>query len=191
MADPISGVAHQALSQGLGSERLRQQGGGPGGGQSFENVLQRVQGGGAEGTPQAQGAPQVGAPERAVSGARLEEMRLDLMRRVERLPPGAGNVNALLPELLDSRTRLGMLRDVISKSNAPGSSATDLRGRFGQIETEWNQVEAIMRSNKDLSTTELLGLQARLYQVTQHVEVLSKVVDQVTGGVKTILNTNV
>jgi hypothetical protein len=79
----------------------------------------------------------------------------------------------------------------MSKPSAARPSGTDLRGRFGQIETEWNQVEAIMRSNKDLSTSELLGLQARLYQVTQHVEVLSKVVDQVTGGVKTILNTNV
>jgi hypothetical protein len=68
---------------------------------------------------------------------------------------------------------------------------TDLRGRFGQVENEWNQVESVMRSNRELSTTELLGLQARLYQVTQHVEVLSKVVDQVTGGIKTILNTNV
>jgi hypothetical protein len=37
----------------------------------------------------------------------------------------------------------------------------------------------------------LLGLQARLYQVAQHVEVVSKVIDQVTGGVKTILNTNI
>lgn len=113
------------------------------------------------------------------------------MERVNKLPPGSANVNALLPEFLTSRTRLGMMREVMAKTNAPGASQTDLRGRFGQIETEWHQVESIMRSNKDLSTTELLGLQARLYQVTQHVEVLSKVVDQVTGGVKTILNTNV
>jgi hypothetical protein len=38
---------------------------------------------------------------------------------------------------------------------------------------------------------ELLGLQARLYQVSQQVEVMSKVIDQVTGGIKTILNTTV
>ena len=186
MADPVSGIAQNVLSQQSEGQRLQQQQGD--GGRSFESVL-RQQGAG-EGP---QGAPQEAAPPAPppVSGAKLEQMRLDLMERVGRLPPGSPNVNALLPELLDSRTRLGMLRDVISKSNAPGSSGTDLRGRFGQIETEWNQVEAVMRSNKDLSTTELLGLQARLYQVTQHVEVLSKVVDQVTGGVKTILNTNV
>jgi hypothetical protein len=184
MADPISGVGHSVLSQNLGQEKLQQQGGG--GGRSFEGVLHQ-QGAPPEGQA---GAPQ--APEQAegVSGAKLEQMRLDLMNRVERLPPGAPNVNTLLPELIDTRTRLGMLRDVMSKSHG-APVGTDLRGRFGQVENEWNQVESVMRSNRELSTTELLGLQARLYQVTQHVEVLSKVVDQVTGGIKTILNTNV
>jgi hypothetical protein len=189
MADPVSGIAQNVLSQQLEGQRLQQQQQG-GAGRSFESVLRQHEGAGA---PQQGGAPPESAAPATppVSGAKIEQMRLDLMERVNRLPPGSPSAGALLPELLDSRTRLGMLRDVISKSNAPGSSQTDLRGRFGQIETEWNQVEAVMRSNKDLSTTELLGLQARLYQVTQHVEVLSKVVDQVTGGVKTILNTNV
>lgn len=184
MADPISGIGHSVLSQNLGQEKLQQQSGG-GGGRSFEGVLRQ------QGAPQEpQGAAQ--APEQAegVSGAKLEQMRLDLMNRVKGLPPGAPNVNALLPELIDTRTRLGMLRDVMSKSHGT-PVGTDLRGRFGQVENEWNQVESVMRSNRELSTTELLGLQARLYQVTQHVEVLSKVVDQVTGGIKTILNTNV
>jgi hypothetical protein len=184
MADPVSGIVQGNLSQQLEGQRFQQQQGA--GSRSFESILRQQEGDG-----QALGAPQQTQPPEPVSGAKIERMRLDLMERVGKLPPGSPNVNALLPELLDSRTRLGMLRDVISKSNAPGSAGPDLRGRFGQIETEWNQVESIMRSNKDLSTTELLGLQARLYQVTQHVEVLSKVVDQVTGGVKTILNTNV
>jgi hypothetical protein len=187
MADPVSGIAQGILSQQLEGQKLQQQQGT--GGRSFQSVLQQQQGAGDPSGAQAPSAP-VGEPA-PVSGAKIEQMRVDLMERVNRLPPGSPNVNALLPELLDSRTRLGMLRDVMSKSGAPGASGTDLRGRFGQIENEWNQVESIMRSNKDLSTTELLGLQARLYQVTQHVEVLSKVVDQVTGGVKTILNTNV
>ena len=184
MADPVSGIVQGNLSQQLEGQRLQQQQGGAG--RSFENVLRQQEGAG--GQPSAPPEAQAPAP---VSGAKIEQMRVDLMERVGRLPPGSPTVNALLPELLDSRTRLGMLRDVMSKQGAAGATGTDLRGRFGQIETEWNQVESIMRSNKDLSTTELLGLQARLYQVTQHVEVLSKVVDQVTGGVKTILNTNV
>lgn len=189
MADPISGVAQSAMSQHLDGEKMRQHGGA--GGRSFESVLQQTQGEPPDAQTTGGAGPERTGPERAVSGAKIEEMRHDLMRRVGDLPPGASNVTTLLPELIDTRTRLGMLRDVISQSGNGTPVGTDLRGRFGQIENEWNQVEGIMRSNKDLSTTELLGLQARLYQVSQHVEVLSKVVDQVTGGIKTILNTNV
>ena len=185
MADPISGIAHSAIAQHLDGHKMQQQTGT--GGRSFESVLQ--QGGGAD--AQASGAASAPAFEPPpISGAKLEQMRLDLMERVGRLPPGAPNINTLLPELIDSRTRMGMLKEVMSRQGGT-PVGTDLRGRFGQIESEWYQVESIMKSNKDLSTTELLGLQARLYQVSQHVEVLSKVVDQVTGGVKTILNTNV
>ena len=183
MADPVSGVAGGAASQNLGGERLRQQQEASGGGRSFESVLQQQQ-------ADAQQAAGGLGPERNISGAQLERMRLDLMERINQLPPGAPNVSALFPELIDSKTRLGMLRQVMSKSGAP-QVGTDLRGRLGQVENEWYSVESVMKSNKDLSTTELLGLQARLYQVSQHVEVLSKVVDQVTGGIKTILNTNV
>lgn len=185
MADPVSGILQGNLSQQLEGQKLQQQQGG--GGRSFENVLRQQEG---DASAASSAPPGANAPT-PVSGAKIEQMRVDLMERVGRLPQGSPNVNALLPELIDSRTRLGMLREVMSKPSAAGATGTDLRGRFGQIETEWNQVESIMRSNKDLSTSELLGLQARLYQVTQHVEVLSKVVDQVTGGVKTILNTNV
>ena len=117
-------------------------------------------------------------------------MRVDLQQRIELLPPNSSNVNALLPELIDSRTRLSLLREAVgSMGNTP--KGTDLRRQFAKVEGEWHQLESIMKSDKDLSQGELLGLQARLYQVSQHVEVMSKVVDQVTGGVKTILNTNV
>ncbi len=66
-----------------------------------------------------------------------------------------------------------------------------MSGQFTQVESEFKQVESIMKSDKNLSPGELLALQARLYQVSQHIEVMSKVVDQMAGGIKTILNTNV
>lgn len=184
MSDPVSGIMSHALSQhvGGGAARPAQQNEG---GRSFESVLQQQaegQGGGDVQNP-------AGQPSQ-VSGAELERMRVDLQQRIERLPAGASNVNALLPELIDSRTRLGLLREALgSVGSTP--KGTDLRGQFSKVEGEWNQLESIMKSDKNLSQGELLGLQARLYQVSQHVEVMSKVVDQVTGGVKTILNTNV
>ena len=100
-------------------------------------------------------------------------------------------INKMLPELLDSKTRLGMLKEAYSKIGNTSKVTNDLSGRFTQVETEYRQVEAIMRSDKNLSPGELLALQARLYQVSQHIEVMSKVVDQMAGGIKTVLNTNV
>ena len=186
MADPISGVGQHVVAQNLGGEKMQQSGAGN---RSFDGVMQKLQQeqAGAQQSSSAGGAQ----GEQPVSRAQLEEMQQDLMSRINRLPPGSPNANALLPELLDTRTHLGMLRKVF-ETNRPGAPAnTDLRGRLGQVENEWNQVEQIMRTSPDMSTGELLALQARLYQVSQHVEVLSKVVDQVTGGIKTILNTNV
>lgn len=182
MSDPVSGIVSQSLSQQIGgaAQQPQQQ---KEGGRSFESVLQ--QGGGQGGDVQNP----AGQPAQ-VSGAELERMRVDLQQRIERLPPNASNMNALLPELIDSKTRLGLLREALGGvGNSP--KGTDLRGQFAKVEGEWHQLESIMKSDKDLSQGELLGLQARLYQVSQHVEVMSKVVDQVTGGVKTILNTNV
>jgi hypothetical protein len=182
MSDPVLGVLSQAITQQVGGA-AQQQPQQKEGGRSFESVLQQggEQGGGLQNP--------AGQPTQ-VSGAELERMRVDLQQRIELLPPKASNVNALLPELIDSRTRLGLLREALgSVGNTP--KGTDLRGQFAKVEGEWHQLEAIMKSDKDLSQGELLGLQARLYQVSQHVEVMSKVVDQVTGGVKTILNTNV
>lgn len=182
MSDPVSGILSHTLSQQVGGAAQQPQHQKEGG-RSFESVLQ--QGGGQGGdlhNPAGQPAQ--------VSGAELERMRVDLQQRIERLPADTSNVKALLPELIDSRTRLSLLREAIgSTGNTP--KGTDLRGQFAKVEGEWQQLESIMKSDKELSQGELLGLQARLYQVSQHVEVMSKVVDQVTGGVKTILNTNV
>lgn len=176
MSNPITGFtppvgSAQTAQNKLGTEQEQ-----AGGGRSFSSVLE----GGAQGTQATH----------QVSGANMEQMRVDLMQRIDRLPQSASNLTALLPEMLDNRTRMTLLKDAMN--GAGGKQANmNLQGRFGQIEHEWGQIEGIMKSNKDLSTGELIGLQARMYQVSQHIEVLSKVVDQVTGGIKTVLNTNV
>ena len=86
---------------------------------------------------------------------------------------------------------MGMLKDAYSQIPNTNKVTKDLGGKFIQVENEYKGVEAIMRSNSNLTPGELLALQARLYQVSQHIEVMSKVVDQMAGGIKTVLNTNV
>jgi hypothetical protein len=182
MSDSIAGVMSQSgMANSLGGAlRQSQQNQG---GRSFQDVL------GSQNARHASDSP-FAEPSAQVSGAQLERMRVELTQRIDNLAPGSSKINALLPELIDSRTRMGLLREAM-KGVGPQAKGIDLHGRFAQVENEWLGVESVMKSNKDLSTGELLGLQARLYQVSQHVEVMSKVVDQVTSGIKTILNTTV
>jgi hypothetical protein len=124
-----------------------------------------------------------------VSGASLDQLRDELTRRLDRIPANK-SFNEMWPELLRTNTRMGLLREAMKGiDNTP--TGTNIKGLFGKVENEWFNLEQIMRSDKDLSSGELLGLQARLYQVSQHIDVMSKVVDQMTSGIKTILNTNV
>lgn len=150
---------------------------------SFESILQN---GGAknETNSQVQSTNQINDP-------RLESMRVDLMERYQNLPEGVPKVTTIFPEYLDTKTRMSAFRDALNKAVGSTGQGTDVKGRFSQVEDEWLKLENVMRSDKELSQGELLGLQARLYQVSQHIDVLSKVVDQMTSGVKTILNTNV
>jgi hypothetical protein len=188
MSEPISGVAGGAMSQHLdgGAKQARQQAGGA----SFESVLQQNGQNSGEGV-QTTGtqAPPASAPAQEL-GQVPEAARQDLLRRVGSLPPGAPNVLALLPDLFSAKKQTNWIREAL---NGVGNSprAADLRGSLGNLEQQWSQLDSVLKSGKDMTQADLLVLQGRLYQLTQHVEVLSKVVDQVTGGVKTILNTNV
>lgn len=192
MADIVSGILQKQLGgngQGMEKQMLQQS---PTGGRSFESHLQQKSGQPAPDT--AVQSPNKTNQINRVEDPKLEPMRVDLMQRLQNLPEGAPKVSAIFPEYLDTKTRMSSFKDILNKAiGSTGSTpqATDVKGRFSQVENEWQQLDTVMRSGKDMSQGELLGLQARLYQVSQHIDVLSKVVDQMTGGIKTILNTNV
>lgn len=185
MAEIISSMLQKQMGRNsLGMEKQAQQSQNQ---RSFENVLQQ------NGNQQTAGTQPAGQTN-GISNPKLESMRLDLIDRYQNLPNGTPKVSAIFPEFIDTKTRMSNFRSMLNKAvGATGETpqATNVQGRFSQVESEWYKLENIMRSDKEMSQGELLGLQARLYQVSQHVDVLSKVVDQMTSGVKTILNTNV
>lgn len=183
MGELVAGVLQKQFSgNALGAEKqLLQQSQNT---RSFEKVLQQNNGQTTQPTNRTN----------QVSDPRMENMRLDLMQRYQQLPEGVPKVTAIFPEYLDTKTRMSKFKVVLNQAiGSVGSmpQGTNIQGRFSNVENEWLKLDNIMRSDKELSQGELLGLQARLYQVSQHIDVLSKVVDQMTGGVKTILNTNV
>src|SRR5215203_3235711 len=192
MSDMISGVAGQLFQQILENQTLKQQ---PQtqNNRTFESYLQQDTKTQADDKTTTQSVEKTQEP--TTSGTdmqkKLDQMEAELAEKFKQTNQNQGDFNKMMPELLDSKSRLGMLKEAYGKIGDTSKVTSDLSGRFRQVETEYKQVEAIMNSDKNLSTGELLALQARLYQVGQHIEVMSKVVDQMAGGIKTVLNTNV
>ena len=186
MSDAVSGIIQKQFSANLpGAEKQFSQQTQPG--RSFENILQNGSQPASE-TPPNQVAPNI------TNDKKLDGMRLDLINRYRNLPDGVPSVTAVFPEFLDTKTSMSGFKKLLNDAMNGGlnnSQSKDVVGKFTDVENEVRQLDSIMRSDKNLSQGELLSLQARLYQVSQHIDVLSKVVDQMTGGVKTILNTNV
>ena len=197
MSEAISGVTGQILQQVLENQTINQQTSETSGKRTFESYLQQDKPAqipqDSDQTKKAETIEKTNSP--TTSGAemqkKLDQMEAELADRFKENNQKQDKFNKMLPELLDSKSRLGLLKEAYSKIGNTSKVTNDLSGRFVQVENEYKQVESIMRSDKDLSTGELLALQARLYQVSQHIEVMSKVVDQMAGGIKTILNTNV
>ncbi len=189
MSDLISGVVQKAFQQTLQDQTAKPQTETTGK-RSFESYLQ--QNGGTEngGVTQSQAAE----PQK-ISGAdmqsKLDQMQADLQQKFNQNQPANNNFNAMIPELSDGKSRLGLLKEAYNNIGNTSKATGNLSGRFTQIESEYKNVEQIMKSDKNLSPGELLALQARLYQVSQHIEVMTKVVDQMAGGIKTVINTNV
>lgn len=192
MSDIISGMVGQVLQQNLQNPAAKQtQQPVATEKRSFESVLQQQQ----DKTISSESNTIQNPTTRTSSGSemtkKLEDLQTELSQKINKPNIDQTKYNQMLPEWMNTETRMGMLKDAYA--NIPNTSkvTNDLPGKFMQMENEYKGVEAIMHSSKDLSPGELLALQARLYQVSQHIEVMSKVVDQMAGGIKTVLNTNV
>ena len=193
MSDIISGLVGQVFQQALQNPtaKLQQQ---PAATEkrSFESYLQQQQDktvtGGETNTIQN---PTTQTSSGREMSKKLEDLQTELSQKINQPNVDQNKYNQMLPEWMNTQTRMGMLKDAYSSMPNTSKVTNDLSGKFIQVEGEYKGVEAIMRSSKNLSPGELLALQARLYQVSQHIEVMSKVVDQMAGGIKTVLNTNV
>lgn len=184
MSELISGVVSQQIQQSQGDQALRQNSTQTPGGKSFEAHLQeKMQTAGDQVKP--------GTTNTQPSG-KLEEIQAELQKSTQKTETDTAKTRQLLKEIMgESGGRMSMLKEAYDKLGKTNKVSGDLRGNLVNIEGEWNTVQQIMNSDKNLTQGELLALQQRLYMVSQHVEVMSKVVDQMAGGIKTVLNTNI
>ncbi len=198
MSEPISGAAAHLLQQVLENQGTNQQQAQSSGKRSFDSYMQQQQPTQMQDTGkniQSETVTKVENPK--TSGADMQNKLAEFQKELAESYKQPGKIenkfqnNELINELTTSKSRFGLLKEAYSKIGDTSKVTSDMSGRFTQIENEYKAVENIMSSDKNLSSGEMLALQARLYQVSQHIEVMSKVVDQMAGGIKTVLNTNV
>ena len=68
-------------------------------------------------------------------------------------------------------------------------STSPIRARLQSIEEQYQQSGKLIDNAKDMDPQSLLKIQMQMYQLSENVGILAKVVDQVNSGVKQILQT--
>jgi hypothetical protein len=93
-------------------------------------------------------------------------------------------------EMKDSKAALEKLTHAVDK--LPRQSAfSPVRERLNLIEQQYQKSGDLIGRVKNMDPQSLLKAQVQLYQLSENMELLSKVVEQMTSGVKTIMQTNV
>jgi len=95
------------------------------------------------------------------------------------------------PKVQYTATALSDLRGQVSALD-PTSSQSPLRSRLQLLETQFVQVGTnIDAASSHTDAMQILKLQHEIYQIDEEVELLSKVVEQATSGVKSVLQMQV
>jgi archaellum component FlaC len=94
-------------------------------------------------------------------------------------------------DLRTTRGSLNQLKDRVS-GLTPSPVLDQIRTRLSDLARQFQKVgTAIEGMSGTASSKQLLKLQADMYQINENLSVVTKMVDQVTSGVKTLLQTQV
>lgn len=100
-------------------------------------------------------------------------------------------VAVLNAKATDTGASLKLLHQKVAALPQTGSTAP-LRTRLESLENQFsNTGSAVEQANANTNPMALLKLQHELYQVDEQLELLSKVVEQATGGVRSVLQTQI
>jgi hypothetical protein len=94
-------------------------------------------------------------------------------------------------DLKVTRGSLNHLKDRVS-GLTPSPALDQIRTRLSDLDTEFQKAGAAIEGmSGTASPKQLLKLQTDMYRISENLSVVSKMVDQVTSGVKTLLQTQV
>jgi hypothetical protein len=80
----------------------------------------------------------------------------------------------------------GLTRQVTAAPKTPAMDA--IRNRLNRIETQYLESDKLMKGLSGMeSPRDMLNIQMKMYAMTQNIEIMSKVVEQGTSGVKDVV----
>ena len=180
MVDPIVGKAVKSLDSAT-----EQGAAGPAktGESKFDKVRSRLLDEQAERT---EIPPEV----KQVSAEQQKALQADLSQRIEKM--GTTSPADLFATHL-TQAKQGM-EHLTNRVNAlPKTPAFEpFRQRLASIDAQYQQAGQLLSSlDGGQSPGDLMKIQVQMYQLTENLELMSKVVEQVTSGVKSLLQTSV
>jgi hypothetical protein len=125
-----------------------------------------------------------------VSLEQKKVLQSDLSRRIEQSGPGAAH-RAFGVQMKQAKEGIHQLT---TRVNAlPKTPAFEpFRQRLASIDNQYQAAGRLLNSiHSSSSPGDLMKVQMQMYQLTENLELMSKVVEQVTSGVKTIVQTQV
>ncbi len=93
----------------------------------------------------------------------------------------------------DNRAKLESLRVELERVGGP-QEKNQVSGYLNGLDKEFSSLEGIMNNidvNAPANPMEMIKLQTKMQFITEHVEIFSKIVDSVSSGIKTVLQTNI
>jgi|KBSMisStaDraftv2_1062788.scaffolds.fasta_scaffold147875_4 hypothetical protein len=172
VAKPLNSVAEQA-----GTENAKQ------GESKFDRVRSRLL---------DQQAANVQMPKEA-GPASIEQQKVLKAELTNRLEKGG---NQAATDMFTSRIRAAKsnITQLTKRVNAlPKTPAFDpVRQRLASVDSQFQSAGQMVQGLRGTeSPGDLMKIQMQMYQLTENLEIVSKVVEQVTSGVKSILQTQV
>jgi hypothetical protein len=175
MAGPIENIAARGLTKPSGVEGAANQPAGKTDGK-FDQARQDA----LAGAEKAQ----------ELSPAASKQIEHDLRKRIE----AAKTTNPAKlygGDLGEARKRIDGLSKRVESMKSP-SEASPLRDRLAQIEAQFAASEKRMAAIPETDNLrDLLAMQNEMYKLGQNIEILSKVVDAATSGIKSTLQMQV
>jgi len=124
-----------------------------------------------------------------VSASQKQVLESQLSQRAQQTSTSPSDV--LKVDLGNTKVSLNQLSQKVSA--LPNTQAFDpIRTRFANIEQQYNNTGQLLSNvGKTTNQQDLLSMQMQMYLMTENIQLVSKVVDQVTSGVKTMLQTQI